>query len=267
MRINRLGVKVGKRHFFRRDDQHLSYVDFGGTGRPLVVLHGHFGCARNFALLAEALAPTWRVFALDQRGHGWSDHSQDVSRDAYVEDAVAFFEHLGLEETPILGHSLGGINALCLAAQKPVLVSQLIIEDITPVVPTPAQAFAIDWPKRFGSLSSLLEFLDSRGLSGDRHFLDSITEDEHGWGFRFDPEWINLSQEALNGDWTERWARVSCPVLLIYGRQSRVTGDKAVARLPQIRAPLKIVALNGGHTLHDEEPDSFAQTVRDYLKR
>ncbi|MEV4187798.1 alpha/beta hydrolase, partial [Streptosporangium canum] len=43
------------------DGRRLSYLDFGGTGRPLVALHGHMSEGAGFAGLAAALAPEWRV--------------------------------------------------------------------------------------------------------------------------------------------------------------------------------------------------------------
>jgi pimeloyl-ACP methyl ester carboxylesterase len=43
-----------------------------------------------FAELAEAPGDKWRVIALYQRGHGWSDHPGDCSRTAYVDDVAAF---------------------------------------------------------------------------------------------------------------------------------------------------------------------------------
>src|SRR5271154_5237627 len=53
---------------FGVDGIRLSYLDFGGPGIPLLAFHGHFNEAAAFAPLAEALAPRWRVIALDQRG-------------------------------------------------------------------------------------------------------------------------------------------------------------------------------------------------------
>ncbi|MDG9677084.1 alpha/beta fold hydrolase [Micromonospora sp. DH14] len=72
------------RRFFTVGSRTLSYLDFGGPGAPLLVLHGHYNEASAFAPLAEALAPEWRVIALDQRGHGASDRAESYTRDDYV---------------------------------------------------------------------------------------------------------------------------------------------------------------------------------------
>ncbi|EFE76023.1 MULTISPECIES: alpha/beta fold hydrolase [Streptomyces] len=62
----------------------LSFLDFGGPGRPLLALHGHFGEGCTFTRLAGELGDSWRVVALDQRGHGRSDRCADYSRSGYV---------------------------------------------------------------------------------------------------------------------------------------------------------------------------------------
>ncbi|MEJ8643670.1 alpha/beta hydrolase [Streptomyces sp. MS1.HAVA.3] len=85
------------RHELRIDDRTLSYLDFGGPGRPLLALHGGMSEAAAFTGLAAALGDAWRVIAPDQRGHGGSDRAADHHRAGYVADAVALLDHLGLD--------------------------------------------------------------------------------------------------------------------------------------------------------------------------
>ncbi|WP_407658396.1 alpha/beta fold hydrolase [Kitasatospora acidiphila] len=89
------------------DGRRLSYLDFGGTGRPLVALHGHLSEGAVFTHLAQAVGPEWRVIAPDQRGQGESDRADDYSRDGYLGDLLALLDHLGLDRVVLLGHSLG----------------------------------------------------------------------------------------------------------------------------------------------------------------
>src|SRR6266545_6795299 len=92
------------------DGRRLSYLDFGGNGRPLLALHGHLDEGASFSPLAQELAPQWHVVAPDQRGHGASDRASEYTRAGYLADAVALLEHLGVGPAVILGHSLGGLN-------------------------------------------------------------------------------------------------------------------------------------------------------------
>ncbi len=76
----------------------------------------------TFAPLAAARAPAWRVVALDQRGHGHSDHAPRAggyAREAYLGDVTALVAHLGLDTAVLLGNSLGGVNAYQFAARRP----------------------------------------------------------------------------------------------------------------------------------------------------
>lgn len=100
-----------ERRSFRHDELTLSYLDAGGDGQVLVALHAHWMEAATFKDFGNSMAPAWRVVALDQRGHGDSDHAETYSRQDYLGDLLAFVDHLGLTSAMVLGNSLGGVNA------------------------------------------------------------------------------------------------------------------------------------------------------------
>jgi len=256
---------MSRRRAFTRDGTRLSYVDFGGPGRPLVALHGHFGCARNFAPLARSLAPRWRVIALDQRGHGWSHRPRACDRAAYVADAAAFLLHLGLGPVPVLGHSLGGVNAYQLAARRPDLVSALVVEDVGARVGPPRSDGSV-WPRGFESLAGMLDFVAGQLGEPDRHFLDSVVERDDGWAFRFDPAWIARSTEALTGDWSADWLASTCPALLVRGERSRVLSADEARRMAGERPSTSLVTFDAGHSVHDDRPNEFAAAVAGFLE-
>lgn len=192
-----------KRKFFTSDALRLSYLDFEGDGRPILVcLHGHFGNANMFAPLAEAL-PDWHVYSLDQRGHGWSDHAESdgYRRADYIGDVLHFMDQI-LNGKPfvLLGHSLGGVNAYQVAAKRKDCVRGLIIEDIGAVV-SDDLSFAASIVDSAPTLRALGESLKAFGISDARYFIESAYEDESGWHFRFDKQHLPVSQHELNGDW------------------------------------------------------------------
>jgi esterase len=254
-----------QRFSFSHNQIQLSYLDNGGDGKLLVCLHGHFGCARNFAPLAQALAPAYRVVALDQRGHGWSEHASDSSRAAYVADALALLDLLSPHAPAfLLGHSLGGVNAYQLAARHPSRVSALVVEDVGSQLAA-FPNFGTDWPTRFASLSDLFDFLGSKGLRTDRHFFDSICEFTDGWGFRFNAQWMARSQRNLNGDWRADWLQLRCPTLLLRGTQSWATQAEDLDWMAAQHPACQYLELEGGHTLHDQLPQQYTQVVRRFL--
>jgi pimeloyl-ACP methyl ester carboxylesterase len=248
------------REYFLREGRRLSYLDFGGSGAPLLALHGHYNEASAFAPLARALAPRWRVIALDQRGHGHSDRAPEYGRDGYVDDLAAFHRHLGLGPVALLGHSLGGVNAYQYAARHTDRVSALVVEDIGAVV-------ASDWtfterltrgapsrPELLTALGRLAPYLEC-----------AIRETADGWGFSFDHTDTMASQRALSGDHGADWAAVRCPTLLVRGTRSDELSAAEAGRMTAARPGVRLVELPAGHVVHHDAPEAFAAAVGEFL--
>lgn len=248
------------REFFTVNGRELSYLDFGGPGRPLLALHGHYNEASAFTPLAEALAPRWRVIALDQRGHGESDRAAGYERADYVADAAAFHRHLRLGPVPVLGHSLGGANAYQFAARHPEKVIRLIVEDIGAVIDC-------DWSftTRLPTIAPSREALVT-ALGGAAPYLEcAFRRGDQGWGFSFGIDDTVASQKALNGDHWADWEAVSCPTLLVHGIDSdELTSDHAKAMAARGRQA-RLVELPTGHVAHHDAPEQFATEVAAFL--
>jgi pimeloyl-ACP methyl ester carboxylesterase len=103
-----------------------------GEGPPLIILHGLFGSRENWRTLSKVFARTFRVFALDQRNHGRSPHSEVFNYPVMVADLHRFMQEQGLFSSHLLGHSMGGKTAMLFAITYPHLVDKLIVVDIAP---------------------------------------------------------------------------------------------------------------------------------------
>lgn len=256
------------RKYFTSGTLKLSYLDFGGENpNILLMLHGHMGNARTFSELASKF-PDWHVIALDQRGHGWSEHSpeKDYSREGYLADIHHFICQV-LGETPVtlLGHSLGGVNAYQFAARYPELVKAVIVEDIGVEINSNLN-FAEMLPKRSSSLKELRDSLLQAGLKAIDYFSESVFEDEAGWGFRSDLEGMSISQQHINGAWWEDWMSTACPILLIHGKKSFAMdvnhAELMVSRRPNTK--LEVFA-ECGHGVHSDDLEGFYQVVKKFL--
>ncbi|WUR60996.1 alpha/beta hydrolase [Micromonospora chokoriensis] len=249
------------RGFFTVDGLKLSYLDFGGSGIPLLALHGHYNEASAFAPLAEALAPRWRVIALDQRGHGESDRAESYGRDDYVADVNAFHRHLGVGPVAVLGHSLGGVNAYQYAGRHPDRVTAVIVEDIGAVVDCD-WSFTTRLPRKTPAREAL-----ASALGAAAPYLEcSFRQSKDGWGFSFDIDDTVASQKALNGDhWTD-WVAVSCPTLLIRGtRSDELAADHAREMIARRPGSAQLVELPAGHVVHHDAQAQFAAAVGAFL--
>lgn len=249
------------REYFIVGGRKLAYLDFGGPGTPLLALHGHYNEASAFAPLAEALAPRWRVIALDQRGHGESDRAERYERDDYVSDLAAFHRHLGIGPAVVLGHSLGGVNAYQYAARQPDQVRALIVEDIGAVVDAD-WSFTSRLPRQAPSRQDLVAALGSAAPYLECSFRPSAD----GWGFSFDHEHTVASQKALNGDHWQDWTAVACPTLLIRGaRSDELAADHAEEMISRHTGSIRHAELSAGHVVHHDAPAEFAAAVEDFL--
>ena len=113
-------------------------VRHGGSGPPLLLLHGHPQTHVMWHLVAPRLAREFSVVAMDLRGYGESskpattpDH-EPYSKRAMARDCVAVMERLGFTRFDLAGHDRGGRVAYRLALDHPERVRKLAILDILP---------------------------------------------------------------------------------------------------------------------------------------
>jgi pimeloyl-ACP methyl ester carboxylesterase len=250
-----------KRDQFHHDGLTFSYLDMGGKGQALIALHAHWLEAVTYDQLASALAPTWRTIAMDQRGHGHSDHAQSYTREEYLGDLAALFDYLMIEQAVLLGNSLGGVNAYQFAARYPERVRALIIEDIGVEIAADT-SFTLPWGGVFPNRDALSERIGERMLP---YLLDSFRKTSAGWQLAFDPQEMLTSQLQLNGDHWPDWLASSCPALLIRGRESRLTTQIHLEEMAARRPNTRLVTLGGGHIVHADNPSRFIDTVQKFL--
>ncbi|HEY4043850.1 MAG TPA: alpha/beta fold hydrolase [Rhodopila sp.] len=112
----------------------ILHANQAGEGPPVVLLHGLFGAARNFGAVQRALAPRFRVIALDLRNHGDSPHGPDMRYPTQADDVRETLQALGVETAAVIGHSMGGKAAMAMALQWPDAMGRLLVCDIAPVI-------------------------------------------------------------------------------------------------------------------------------------
>ena len=108
----------------------LNYLDDGASsGRPLVMLHGGAWRWQEYLSLIPSLGQRWHIYALDLRGNGRSGWVPGKYRlEDFAEDNMEFMNRLSAPAV-LVGHSIGGVIALMVAARCPDKVKALIIED------------------------------------------------------------------------------------------------------------------------------------------
>ena len=111
-------------------DLRIRYLDWAGTGPPVLALHGLASSAHWYDLVAPHLSDRHRVIAPDQRGHGQTTQANSgYDWQTLAADMVGLLDHLGVDRAAVLGHSWGATVATNLAARFPRRVAALVTID------------------------------------------------------------------------------------------------------------------------------------------
>ncbi|MEU2228163.1 MULTISPECIES: alpha/beta hydrolase [unclassified Streptomyces] len=251
------------------------------SGAPgALLLHGLMGRASHWAATARWLSGRHRTVALDQRGHGGSEKPGPAaySRAAYVGDAEAAVEQLGLGPVLLIGHAMGALTAWQLAAKRPDLVRGLVICDMraSALGAASQRAWAEwfrSWPVPFAGPAGVREWFGADDPWLERpdpvrgaFFAEVMREAEDGWRPVFDPEQMLSSRAAwvYDAHW-EELAQVRCPTLVVRGvdgELGRAEAQEMVRVLP--RGEYAEVA-DGGHLAHYGLPAAWQAAVTPFV--
>ncbi|MFD3943093.1 alpha/beta fold hydrolase [Streptomyces sp. NPDC058579] len=253
----------------------------GATGSGVLLLHGLMGNASHWAPTAGWLAEGHRVVALDQRGHGSSDKPAGgpFTREAYVADAAAAVEQLGLGPVTLVGHSMGALTAWQLAAEHPDLVRALVICDMrASALGAASQREWTDWfrrwPAPFASLDAVRQWfgvddpwVERPNPARGEFFAEVMTERPDGWHPVFDPAQMLTSRETWVHDahW-DSLAQVRCPTLVVRGLDGELGRAEAQEMVRVLPRGAYAEIPDAGHLLHYDHPDAWRTAIEPFLE-
>jgi pimeloyl-ACP methyl ester carboxylesterase len=261
-------------------------VEWGGTRAwPVLMLHGIRGYSDTFAGMAAALQPDFRAIAFDQRGRGGTDWDpqRNYYTDTYVADVESIIHQLGLGRFDLLGHSMGGINAIVYAAQHPERVRRLVIEDAGPGAfdrSAGAQRIRAEFattPDRFDSWEAATQFM--------RALRPTVTEEarqqrlrnmlkplpDGGFTWRYDHAGIAATRlnpdPARLPDLEAAVRAIRCDTLVVRGGKSDYLQPEMAARMRELNPLIECVEVpDAGHYVHDDKPALFERAVSQFLR-
>jgi pimeloyl-ACP methyl ester carboxylesterase len=274
----------------------VHYVDFGGSGQTIVLVHGLGGATVNWGMSAPLLAEHAHVLALDLAGFGRTPRAgRSSSIDGNRQLLDAFLERVPDEPAVVIGNSMGGLISLLEAAESPERVAGLVLADpalpmwidvLDPVVTQLFMAYAT--PGVGEAMLAGMREQDPRDLV--EYFLALCTADPSSIPEQVITDHVEFAKsytggadaiegflegarnlmEVLYEPATVREAveRVQAPTLLIHGAQDRLVNLVAAEAVAAMRPDWRFEVLpNIGHVPMMEDPEGFVRIVVDWLER
>ncbi len=256
--------------------------ELGTKNGRLVFLHGLMGGAANWRKITGHFRKTYQTLAFDQRGHGRSFHpASGYQPSDYADDLYKILQELGWDRVHLVGHSMGGRNAMNFAARYPKMLTSLVIEDIGPqgtrramdrtlrlldIVPAPfpdraaaKSFFENDFPK-------LMPHHPQRAFLGS-YLYTNMEEKSDGtadWRFQKDGIVESLRAGHENPRWDE-FEKITTPTLLVRGELSDDLPEDEYKEMLRRNPHVRGVQIAGtGHWLHFEKSREFIRVLEEF---
>lgn len=245
------------------------------TSPKLVFLHGLMGFGANWRKIVSGLEDQFQILTLDQRGHGRSIKPETgYAPENYADDLLEILNELGWDRIHLVGHSMGGRNAVNFASRFPQRVISLVIEDISPEskpedveryekllgrVPTPFQN------KKEAKEFLLNDFGDP--VLGN-YFYSNLVENEQGlvdWRFSKNGilESVRLGRKINRWD---EWTSLKMPTLLVRGENSQDLPQEIYEKMLRENGNVEgIIIKDAGHWVHFDQAEQFLKVIKGFL--
>lgn len=258
------------------------FLEWGAADAPVIVLlHGGHQSAHSWDLVSLHLAQRYRVLALDQRGHGDSEWARDVtySNHEMSLDAEAFIAAMGLDRPILMGHSMGGRNAMLLTRRNPALLRSLVIVDVGPELSEKGRAAIagfVQTAQEFDDLEHFVRAVRQYDPYRPREHIERTVK--YNMLQRADGKFVSKCDSnprrlsivrgsgPLENISLQDAAGFELPVLLVRGANSNILAPDAAERFAAALPRGTLVTVpDSGHNVHGQNTKGFIAAVGDYL--
>jgi len=269
----------------------------GDASNVALLVHGLTGRAGAFEALVEELDPAggipggdWRVLAPDLRGRGASREipGGEGGIPEHARDLLALLDREGLERIVFVGHSLGAMIGVYLAAEHPERLAGLVLVDGGADVTDEVYELTLPAVERLGksypSREAYVEhvkgfpfFEDRWDRHLERYFADDVYEEGGEWRPLADPGSARRDQEKLPGfPLNERHPKIRCPTLVLLSTVGLLGPDEGYILPPdEARRMVRVIPhcdlVEVEDTNHTDvlysAPETTVEAVRAFLAR
>ena len=250
----------------------LHYIRWGVRGASLLLLHSMGMDAHGFDIFSRAVADEYRVLALDLLDHGDSEKpTRPVGLGEHAEVVRGAYTQLGFSPNTLIGHSIGGIIGMVLAAKYLEDLEGLVLVDIAP--------FKMDRPRapRPAPPESFADEEEARAYIRQRYprMTYEAVENRLKHAFKRSPDGrfrLKGVGGALRGGLSvDLWQfveQIRTPTLLLIGEESTLVTPDTSERMRSLIPDFKVVTVEGAtHMVPQDKPRAFEREVRAFLKQ
>jgi pimeloyl-ACP methyl ester carboxylesterase len=252
----------------------LHFKKYGEGKDYLVILHGLFGSLDNWQSLGKEFGNYFTTYIVDQRNHGKSPHFDEHNYSLMAADLKAFLEQQGVDETHLLGHSMGGKTVMQFSIQEPQFIKKMIVADIAPKYYAPhhqdviSALESVDFSIQTNRKKVQLKLEESIFDIGIVQFLMKgltwVSKNQMGWKFN-----LKVLSERIEsiGEELEGFAYFTNPTLFLRGENSDYITLDDIDTIEEIFPMAQYSTIeNSGHWMHAENPKRFFEEVLNFLK-
>ena len=281
-------------HLFVSQRLRLHYVDWGNPGAPpLILIHGWRDHCRNWDWVAQQLSNDFHVIAPDLRGHGdsaWTNDGQ-YTISSYVYDLLQLIDQLQLAPVNIIAHSLGAHVATRYTGLYPHKVQRLMAIEGLGQLPNRSiegnpenvverltqwmgeqRSLSARLPKRYVTMDEALQRMQEENqhltpAQASHLTTHGVIRNEDGtYSWKFD-NYVRAFQpnDIPYSELTHLWGRISCPVKLVYGKDSWATDPVTDGRIKYFRDATCDIVEGAGHWVHHDSTEQFVSMARAFL--
>jgi pimeloyl-ACP methyl ester carboxylesterase len=257
------------------DGLKLHFLDWGGNARtPMLLIHGAMVTAHVWDFFSLEMREHFRIYAVNLRGHGDSGWAADAdySRSRMTSDVLELMERLDLDDTVLIGHSLGGSIAALVAGEARRRIRALALVDST-LLPNPrpnAMAGLVNGPDTFPSIEAFAEH--AAGFNPRRR-PDQLTlslrwntrQREDGmWTWKYDPALRQRRSPEFGRVWTAL-ENADWPTLFVRAGENSHVSVESLERLRTLPHVEMVEVPDAAHNVMGDNPVLFSREVRAFL--
>ena len=262
----------------------FNYKIYGPSdGRKWVFLHGLMGFLNNWRTVISNLEQTECCLTLDQRGHGRSiKPDTGYAPEDYANDLKIILDQLKWDKVVLVGHSMGGKNALNFASRFPERVFKLVIEDISPAsnvdgwkyyenllssVPTPFKSRTEAREFFQGEFKTKVKTTQSMDVLSAYLYANVVDLADGTVSWRFKPEAIVESAKSARAkDHWDEVQKLEMPTLWVRGADSNELSREDFQKVLSMNRVIQGAEVAGaGHWVHSEQALSFVAEIRQFV--